>query len=341
MTNPILVEVTRGEAVESVHRGALAICDDQGETILSVGDIAASVFPRSAIKLIQALPLVEEGAADAYGFATKELALACASHNGERLQVETARAMLAAAGLSEDALECGAHPPRLDKDVAALHRAGELPRRVHNNCSGKHAGMLALARHRGIAHVGYSQADHPVQRAVAEAMADLTGADLLAAPCGTDGCSIPTYAVPLSGLATAFARLASGAGLAPRRAEAARRLLEACFAEPFMTAGTGRFCTEAMAALGHRAYVKTGAEGVYCAVLPERGWGIALKCDDGATRASEAMMAELLIGLLDPDAGERRVLERFAAADITNWAGQGVGQVRATSALRQALRSIG
>ncbi|MCB1491288.1 MAG: asparaginase [Rhodobiaceae bacterium] len=297
-TNPVLVEVTRGGIVESRHRGSIAIANDSGAIVTAIGDVGRAVFPRSSVKAFQALPLVETGAADAFGFTEKELALACSSHIGEDDHVATARAMLAKAGLDETALECGPQWPALPGDIAALHAAKGTWDTVHNNCSGKHSGMLALARHLGVATAGYVKRDHPVQATVRQALEEMTGAALATAPCGLDGCSIPTYAVPLTGLATGFARFATGAGLAPVRARAVARLRDACFAHPEMVAGTGRFCTEVMRLLPGRAFVKTGAEGVYCAAFPTRGIGIALKCDDGTTRASEAMMTAVVLHVL-------------------------------------------
>ena len=331
MTNPILVEVTRGGFVESRHRGAIAIVDGAGKVVHSVGDIEQPVFPRSAIKLIQALPLVESGAADAYKFSNEALALACASHNAEKSQVDTAATMLAAAGLDDGALECGPQPPRKEAELAAYYKSGATARRIDNNCSGKHAGMLAFARHSGIDHHGYSKREHDVQRAVGAALEEMTGASLADAPCGVDGCSIPTCALPLHQLARGFARIATQQGLAPKRAQAVRKLMDACFAAPFMVAGTGRFCTDIMGALPGRAFVKTGAEGVFCAAFPELGLGVALKCDDGISRASETMMAHVIADSLSLSDVERAKIAPRLAPQIANWVGDKVGEVRAVS----------
>lgn len=184
MINPVLVEVLRGGFVESRHRGAIEVCDANGKSVLSIGDVGRPVFPRSAIKLIQALPLMESGAATAYGFGEEQLALACASHNGEVHHVEVAQTMLHAAGLDEDALECGPQMPRREVDAAFLHRTGERPRRIHNNCSGKHSGMLAFARHAGFKTEGYVKADHEVQKACAHALEQVTGTPLATARAG-------------------------------------------------------------------------------------------------------------------------------------------------------------
>lgn len=327
--NPILVEVLRGGSVESRHRGAVVIVDGAGRTVFALGDVERPVFPRSAIKVIQALPLVESGAADALGLTVSELALSTASHNGEARHVEGARAMLAKVGRDETCLECGPHWPAREDDRGRLHIAGRLPSRLHNNCSGKHAGFVCFACNNGIDPAGYVGIDHPVQREIAAALQDVTGVDIAAAPRGTDGCSIPTWALPLSAMAYGFARLTTGTGLAPVRAAAARRLLAAAMAEPFMIAGTERFCTDFITALDGSLYVKTGAEGVFCAALPALGLGLAVKCDDGAGRAAEVVTATVvakLIGRLDDPA-----LARFQRPQIRDWNGTVVGGLRAAA----------
>ncbi|MBZ9814084.1 asparaginase [Mesorhizobium sp. CA7] len=332
MTNPVLVEVTRGEVVESAHRGAVSVFDADGKAVWEIGDTDRPVFPRSAVKAIQALPLVESGAADAYGFGNRELALACASHSGEPAHVELANAMLARAGLDRTALECGAHWPSSHDATIALARAGNVPNALHNNCSGKHSGFLCTCVHAGISHAGYVKAGHALQEMVRDAMQAVTGAAHDVDHCGIDGCSIPTYAVPLKSFALGFARMATGRGFAPERAKAAKRLLAACMAEPFLVAGTGRADVALMRAAPGRIFVKTGAEGVYCAALPELGLGIALKCDDGAGRAAEVMIAAVLAKLLNGDAVAARLIE-LAHPAVESRIGAKVGLLRPTAAL--------
>jgi L-asparaginase II len=333
MTNPVLVEVLRGAVVESVHRGAIAVFDADGKPVWEIGDTARPVFPRSAVKAIQALPLVESGAADAYGFGDRELALACASHSGEPAHVELARAMLAKAGLDEAALECGTHWPSSHPATVALARAGKAPNALHNNCSGKHAGFLCTCVHTGIAHRGYVKPGHASQEMVRDAMQAVTGAVHDFDHCGTDGCSIPTYAVPLRSFALGFARMATGIGFEPVRAKAAARLLSACMAEPFLVAGTGRADVALMEAAPGRIFVKGGAEGVYCATLPELGLGIALKCDDGAGRAAEVMVAACMARFLHADKALAAKLIEQADPPIESRIGAKVGVLRPTAAL--------
>jgi L-asparaginase II len=340
MENPVLVELVRGPMVESRHRGAVAIVDAAGQTSLCLGDIARPVYPRSAVKALQALATVESGAADAFGLSEADLALACASHNGEPRHVETARAMLAKAGFGEAALGCGPQPPRREADLLALRVTGGKAGRIHNNCSGKHAAMLAFCRHLGAEAKGYSLAGHPVQLEIRRVVGEMTGTDLTAAPCGIDGCSVPSWAMPLSALARGFVRFATGEGLAPDRAESCARLRSAVAAHPFLVAGTGRFCTRVMEATGPAAFVKIGAEGVFCAAFPDRGVGVALKIDDGAGRAAEAVMANIVLALCGLRERHRAALERLAAPALTNWAGQEVGAVRPTVALVEALEAL-
>jgi len=333
MTDPVLVEVLRGEIVESVHRGAVAVFDAEGNAVLEIGDTGRPVFPRSAVKAIQALPLVESGAADAFGFGERELALACASHGGEPAHVGLAASMLARAGLGEAALECGAHWPSHFDSTLALARSGQSPSDLHNNCSGKHAGFICTCQHLGVDHRGYVTAGHRSQELVREAMQAVTGAPHGADNLAIDGCSIPTYAVPLSRFAIGFARMATGHGLPPGRAKAAQRLMTACMAQPFFVAGTGHSDTRLMQAAPGRLFVKFGAEGVTCAAVPELGLGIAIKCGDGAGRGAEVVVAATLSRLLGRDAALAASLDAMARPPVLSRKGVTVGAFRPTEAL--------
>ena len=332
MTNPILVEVTRGPLVESRHRGAVAVADAEGRNVLAVGDVSAPIFPRSAIKALQAIPLVELGAADRYGFGDEELALACASHSGEPAHIAGVERTLAKAGLNASALRCGAHWPIAQSAAFALARTGAASA-LHNNCSGKHAGFLCLACAMGVERDEYFRPEHPVQRQVRAVLEDFTGAVLGQEVCAIDGCSVPTWAMPLQNLAHGFAKFGTGYGLSPARAAAAARLRQACATKPWFVAGTGRFCTEIMQLFGERVFVKTGAEGVYCGALPQQGIGIAVKCDDGASRAAQAIMAAVIARLLPLDGAERAALAAFMQPVLRNWNGFEVGAIRVTEAL--------
>lgn len=331
MTTNIVIETTRGNAVESRHLAHVAVCDAAGATVLACGESERSVFPRSAIKVFQAIPLIETGAADAMGLDTGDLSLACASHSGEAGHVARAAAVLAKAGLAEAHLECGCHWPFEQRVALELARRGEEPGPLHNNCSGKHAGFLCTAVHEGEDPSGYVAAEHPVQRRVRDVLADLTrtrpGED---EPAGIDGCSIPTYAAPLHRFAEGFARLAAGHDVDAARAAAGQRLMKACMAEPWLMAGSRRACVTLMEAAPGRVFAKTGAEGVFCGAVPELGLGFALKIDDGATRASEAAVAAVLSRTLRPhDAALADRYEALSHTTLRNWQGTAVGEVRA------------
>ncbi|MDY0743814.1 asparaginase [Paucibacter sp. R3-3] len=343
--NPILAEVLRGSAVESLHAGALAIVDAGGAVHTALGDVDRPIFPRSAVKALQALPLVASGAAERFGFGDEQLAIACASHSGEPEHVATSAGMLARLGLDADALECGTQWPSREPVLRGMLARGEQATPLHNNCSGKHAGFvcvacaMALAQGREPAEFarGYVAPNHPVMREVSAALQATTGFDLAKAPRGTDGCSIPTYGIPLRALALAFARLGTGQGLSHEHARAAQRLRKAVAAAPFMVGGSARFDTLVMEALGERLFCKVGAEGVYCAALPELGLGVALKIDDGAVRAAEAVMASVAEQLLTLHDAQAALLRGYSNMPLKNWNGIEVGTVRATVAALTAV----
>jgi len=333
MQNPVTVEVTRGKLVESRHKGLGVVVDGSGKTVFSFGDAEAGVFPRSSCKAMQALPLVESGAADAFGFGNAELAFACASHSGEDRHVEMAASMLKKAGRDASALECGAHWSSDQSTVIHQARTIEKPTALHNNCSGKHAGFVCTCVHSGAPVENYVGYDHPLQREIRDVMQSLTGTVLGEDNCGTDGCSIPTYAVPLKGLAHGFAKMLTGEGLVASRAKASRRLIDACMAEPFYVAGTDRACTKLMELAPGKIFAKTGAEGVFVAALPDQGLAMAVKCEDGTTRAAEAMIYALISRYFEKGGETQTKLMEMANRQMKNWNGIHVGDVRVTDAM--------
>ena len=328
MNNPVTVEVTRGNLVESRHHGLAVVVDGDGDVLFSAGDIDSGIFPRSSCKAMQALPLIESGAADAYGFGNRELALSCSSHSGEDAHAELAASMLAKAGKDVSAMECGAHWSSEQKTIIHQARTLEKPSALHNNCSGKHSGFICTCVHTDVDPKGYVGYDHPLQQELRGIMESLTGATLGHDNCGVDGCSIPTYAVPLKGLAHGFAKMATGTSLEPARAEASRRLIDACMAEPFFVAGTGRACTRIMEIAPGKIFTKTGAEGVFIAALPEQGIAMAVKCEDGTTRAAEAMITAMLAKYFEQDSEEQQALLAMSNRSMHNWNGIHVGDVR-------------
>jgi L-asparaginase II len=303
MSNPILVETSRGGVVESRHRGSLVVVDTKGRVRLSLGDVSAPVFPRSAMKALQAVASFETGIIEKFNLSNEEIAITCASHTGEPEHVITAQSILNKAGLGQEDLECGSHWPTYEPAAYDLAQSGVVPCALHNNCSGKHASMLASAVSQGIGTAGYIQPQHDIQQQVKSILESFCHISLNHAPMGIDGCSVPNWAVPLERLAYGFARFGTGEGCEPERAKLCQRIRTAVAEFPFMVAGTDRFCTRIMQQLGEAAFVKTGAEGVFCASLPQLGLGIALKIDDGATRGSEVVLAHLLhkLGVVDAD----------------------------------------
>ena len=326
--NELIVEVTRGDMVESRHRCACVVVDAAGRTIHAWGDTDRVVYPRSAIKPLQTLALIETGAADGFGLGPGELALASASHGAAPEHVGLVAGWLERIGLGPGDLECVGHEP-MDKDAAkALARAGETPGPLHNTCSGKHAGFLTTAKHLGEPTKGYVKPDHPVQQRMLAMLSEMVGADLTRAPRGTDGCGIPVIAMPLSAFALALARMAAPEGLDDKRADAANRILRAMAANPRLVAGPKRFDTVAMEAGKGTFVVKAGAEGNHGAILPALDLGVALKIDDGSKRAAEVAMAAVLDHLVVLDGAAKKAMAAFLEAEVANASGAKVGVVR-------------
>ncbi|MCA8867302.1 MAG: asparaginase [Rhodobacteraceae bacterium] len=319
-----LVEIWRGPMLESQHRGHAVICDAKGEIRESWGNPDLVFYPRSASKMLQALPLIESGAAKALHLTSEHLALACASHQGAQIHTERVARWLAHLGLDDSALRCGSEEPRDSDARNALIKSDAPVCQMHNNCSGKHSGFLSVSRHLG-AGPEYVDPTHPVQLAVREAFEDMTG---LSSPCyGIDGCSAPNFATSLRAMARAMARMAAGDTGSDARNLASARLVAAMARHPELVAGEGRACTELMRAMGGKATIKTGAEAVFVAILPGLGLGVAVKIEDGGTRAAEAVIAALLVrlGVLD---GDHPAAQRRMTGPIRNRRGLKVGQFR-------------
>lgn len=345
--NPVLVETTRrdrkgGEIVENRHRGAIAVAGPDGELIFALGDVERRIFPRSAVKMIQALPLVESGAAEAFRLTEEHLALSCASHEGSHEHVARVAAWLEALGLGEQDLGCGPQTPSDKAEAARLLDSGEKPCRLHHNCSGKHGGFLTLTRHLKAAPAGYLDPEGPTQSAVAEAFAAVT--DQSAPPAyGVDGCAAPNFTADLAGVARAMARFAScdrAGGEGGVRGAAMGRLRRAMKAHPFLIAGEGRACTRLTEALPEEAVVKVGADGIFTAILPGRGLGLALKIDDGAGKPAESALAAVLTAL-GAARGVEGLAESLRMQPIRNSRLEAVGAIRPAEGLTQALAASG
>jgi len=307
--------------------------DADGGIVWSCGDVEAPVFPRSTVKSLLAIELVESGAADRLGLTDDALALACASHGGEDAHAKVAASMLAAAGRDVATLECGTHWPTYEPAARALAAAHQSACPLHNNCSGKHAGLICLACDQGVDPTGYIDPSHEIQRRVTSVLEAVTGVPHTDANRGTDGCSMPTYAIPLKALAHGFARFGSGVGLSASRSAATTRLRTAVAANPFMVAGTGRYDTTVMNNFETRAFIKMGAEGVMIAALPDQGLGLAIKTEDGANRAAEVAMSALLHHFggetLCRTAEDHAILTTTSNQTLRNWEGVTVGELRA------------
>jgi len=334
MESEILAEVVRGATVESIHRGHVAVVDGEGETVLSKGNAEMITFFRSSSKAFQAFPVLTSGAAERFGFSEAEIALACGSHSGEKIHTETAAKMLARIDLNESDLRCGAHLPFNEETAEAMIRAGEKPSQLHNNCSGKHAAMLALAKHLGADLQTYEALENLVQRKILETVEQFTGVSLNEIKIGIDGCAAPNFALPLRAMATSFARLVfPPANFDAETREACRRIVSAMISYPEMIGGTERLDTILMQSARGKIISKIGAEGVYVAgVLPcerwKKGLGIAVKIEDGDDkRARAVVIIELLrfLGVLDKANDEK--LREYSPMAIKTRRGDTVGKV--------------
>lgn len=334
--NAILVEAIRGERAESVHRGSIAVVDVSGRLLYSAGDPDLSFFARSCLKPVQALPVIMSGTADALGLTGREIALCCASHNGEPFQTETVESMLAKGGLAPGQLGCGAHPPYRVETYEDMLRQGEQPAPVHNNCSGKHAGLLLTASRKGLDLATYLERNHPLQQEIVSHLSVMAGMEGEDFPWGVDGCGLPTFALPLRRLALVFARIADPSRLDPVLAGAIRRLADAMTAHPEMVGGTDEFDTVLMQTAEDSIIGKAGAEGMYCIALRNEGIGIAIKVDDGNRRAAYPAAVEVIRQLGALPAHQLEALERFRQPPIHNNKGDVTGELRPVFRLRPA-----
>lgn len=315
MSKPVaMTEIWRGSLLESQHLGHAVVCDDSGQIVRSWGDPDAVIYPRSSAKMIQALPLLTSGAADKYGLTSEQLALSCASHNGAAIHTDRVEKWLGQLGLDDTDFRCGPQMPD-DRDAKYdLIRGHSKPCQMHNNCSGKHTGFLTLTQHMN-AGPDYVEIDHPVQQACLNAFEETTG--MTSPGYGIDGCSAPNFATTVHGLARSMAWFASANTRSDRQSVAGASLASAMMKHPDLVAGEGRACTNLMRAMGGTVAVKTGAEGVFIAIIPEKRMGVAVKIVDGATRASECTIAAILcdLGVLDAN---HPAAQKYMNAPILN-----------------------
>lgn len=332
-----VVQVFRGKVVESVHLGAIVVANRDGNLIASWGDPEQVTYLRSSAKPLQALPLLESGAAEHFGFTDEQIAVICASHTGTNSHVATVAAIQSKIGVSETELVCGVHPPYDEATMHSLVRAGLAPTPNRHNCSGKHSGMLALARFLGASLQDYAEPGHPVQRRIRLCLAEMCGLSPFDVLAGIDGCSVPNFAVPLRSAAMAFARLAEPEALLAARAKACQRVFSAMTAHPEMAGGSGRFDTRLIQSTGGRLLVKAGAEGYIAVTIPpggsrltSSGLGLVIKIADGDPHrravAPVTLAALEALGVLTPE--ELGAMESFGSGTLTNYRGLRVGELR-------------
>ncbi|HYF91681.1 MAG TPA: asparaginase [Symbiobacteriaceae bacterium] len=344
----IVVEQTRGPLVENIVRGDVAVVDATGRLLFQVGDAGKVTFWRSSAKPIQAMPVVLTGAAEALGLESKHLAIFAASHNGEEVHTRTVLDALQKAGLTTEWLQCGSHAPFDRGAAAALEAAGQEPGYIHNNCSGKHAGMLAMARHLGLPLDNYMDPGSDLQKLILANVADVTGVSAGDITLGVDGCGVPVFGLPIRNMAYAFARLADPSFMPAGKDEAGRRFRDAMLEHPYLVAGRKRICTELITLPGGRFVAKSGAEGVYCVgILPHAlsdelkaagakgGVGIAVKIEDGNNNARHQVTVEAMrqLGLLTE--ADLTALARYGVFPVKNYAGRLVGEIRAAFSLQE------
>ncbi len=331
---PLVVDIYRGTTVESSHLVDVVVMDSNGKIIETLGDSSRPTFPRSSIKMPQALALMESGAAEEFGLSQKWISLACASHQGEKIHTEEVKRWLQKIGLSESDFECGAHFPYDQETEHEMIRTGLSPSPLHNNCSGKHCGMLTTSKHYHENHKGYSQYGHPVQVRLRKILGELAGINYDKAPWGTDGCGIPTYAIPLDKLALSLVPFLSESPQSRAnslRREATVKILQAVQAEPEMISGTKGLCSRVIRVSQGRAFAKTGAEGVYVGLIPHQGVVMAVKVRDGGTRAAELTALYLLEKYKGLTSEEVAEISPLTTAILKNWAGEIVGRSQVRS----------
>lgn len=319
MTNPVLVEIYRNEVLESFHRGVVCIVNEKNEIVFSLGDVDQVCYPRSAMKLMQALPLLERGGLEHFGFTLEEIAVMCGSHNAEQRHLEVVRSILKKIDCTENDLLCGAQYPTAKKEANELIRTGQKPSAIHNNCSGKHAGMLALCKLIGAPISDYINPDHPIQQLIRSVCLEMYEMDENSFLTALDGCSAPIFSVPVKQQAIGFKNLVAGKGFSTNRLNACKTVIEAVSAFPFMVAGTNRYCTDMMNITAPTVIGKTGAEGIFCMAFPKQKLGVCIKIDDGKMSPQYNVAQAILIysGLFST--ADLKELEHYYLEPITNF----------------------
>jgi L-asparaginase II len=339
-SSEIVVRVSRGPITESIHHGHIAVVHTQGNRLYQLGNPKFLTYARSSAKLIQALPVIESGSAKHYALSSSEIALLCASHGGEEEHVSIAGSILAKLGLGAEHLQCGVHEPFHLPTTLRMRAQRIAPTSLHNNCSGKHSGMLTLATHMNASHEHYMQIDHPVQQLMLQVISEMSGLPASAIEIGVDGCGVPVFGMGIDRLALAFARLGSPDGLPEARVSACKQIIAAIRQHPFNLAGSDRFDTRLIESTQGRVIGKMGAEGVFALTVPESGIGMVVKIEDGNERALYPAVVEALkqLDLLNPS--ELEALSSFHSPTLRNWQGTEVGRIRPDFQLSSTHESI-
>ncbi len=339
MENPILVEVLRGEVVESFHRGVVCVVDGNNKILFSLGDINQLCYPRSAMKFIQHIPLLESGAVSKFGFTLKEIAVMCGSHNAEKMHLDTVSSILSKIGLSETSLKCGAHYPMLNDDLVNMYQQDKKPTDLYNNCSGKHAGFLAYCVYNGLDTSDYLNPNHPLQQHIKKVCAEMYEVSEESMQYAIDGCSAPVYSVSVLHQAIGYKNLCVSTKFGEARKYACQTIIEAVSTFPEMVAGSNRYCTDMMRICGDEIVGKTGAEGIYCMSVYNKEIGICIKIDDGKM-LPQYNVAQAIIDSLSLFSSEKLApLQKYLQEDILNWNQLKTGELRPSGQLIDALNT--
>jgi L-asparaginase II len=336
--NPILVEVYRNNVLESFHRGVICIVDREGKVIYSEGDIQQICYPRSAMKLIQVMPLLELGGFERFGFTLEEIAVMCGSHNAEPEHLRVVNSILQKIDLDKESLKCGPQYPTSKRDADELIRRSEKPHHIHNNCSGKHAGMLALCKLLNYEIEDYLNPNHPIQKLILQYVEEMYEYSKDKMVTALDGCSAPIYSIPIYNQALAFKNLVATDSYTPERKLACKKIVEAMSTYPFMVAGSKRYCSDMMKVCGSRIIGKTGAEGLFCMSLLQEQIGVCIKIDDGKM-LPQYNVAQALVeatGIFDKEI--LLPLNSYKQADLSNFNKLITGEINVREGLFEGLK---
>lgn len=337
MSNPILVETYRAGVLESFQRGVVCVVDKDGKIIYSEGDVQQICYPRSALKLIQVMPMLESGAAEHFDFTLEEIAIMCGSHNGEPEHQRVVNSILSKIGLDKDKLFCGPQYPTDREESNRLICNHEKPHHIHNNCSGKHAGFLAYCVYKGWPVENYISPEHPAQQQVLQTVEEIYEYPKEKMVTALDGCSAPIFSMPVYNQAVGYKNLVYPVKFSEKRQKACAAIIEAVTQYPYMVAGRGRYCTDMMQVCAPRIIGKTGAEGVFCLGLPGEKIGVAIKIDDGKQHAQYHVAQRFIeaTGMFTPE--QLAPLNNYARQEIKNFNKFTTGEIKTRNGLFKGL----